>query len=518
MPKNLSFLKKAWLPILIVLIALAARLIPGPRIIDDADITFRYAQNILDGNGFVYNPGERVLGTTTPFYTLLMALIGFFSGGSSARFDWISLILNTLADSATCLLLLRLGQNLGYRTAGIFAGLAWAVAPFSVTFAIGGLETSLFVFLMTATAAAYIEKRSVMVSLCAILVLLTRPDAIILIGPLLIDRAWRAFKGIHPVDPLEFSVFFLPGVFWFLFSSLYFGSPIPHSVSAKSAAYLLTDEAALVRLLQHYATLFHQDDYLGSAGIAIGLVLFTALYAIGMRIAWKKCPRLAPWLIYPLLYFMVFAVANPLIFRWYLTPPLPALFLLVLIALENLLRLVFKMDGPLEPKPKPAAAARWLIPVLLVLPVLSLIQAWTLHPDHGPDRPAPEMAYIQLELIYQQAADWITPQLQPGDVLAAGDVGVLGYQTRAHILDTVGLNSRESVRYYPLPTEDYVINYAISSDLILDEQPDWLVMLEVYGRNTLLKNDRFLAQYELVHTIPTDMYGSNGMLVYRRKF
>jgi len=34
--------------------------------LDDAYITFRYAQNLAAGLGFVYNAGERVLGTTTP--------------------------------------------------------------------------------------------------------------------------------------------------------------------------------------------------------------------------------------------------------------------------------------------------------------------------------------------------------------------------------------------------------------------------------------------------------------------
>ena len=33
---------------------------------DDAYITYRYARNLADGAGFVYNPGERVLGTTPP--------------------------------------------------------------------------------------------------------------------------------------------------------------------------------------------------------------------------------------------------------------------------------------------------------------------------------------------------------------------------------------------------------------------------------------------------------------------
>ncbi|HEV2472874.1 MAG TPA: hypothetical protein VGS41_09430, partial [Chthonomonadales bacterium] len=37
---------------------------------EDFLISLRYAQNIAHGRGFVYNPGQRVLGTTTPLYTL----------------------------------------------------------------------------------------------------------------------------------------------------------------------------------------------------------------------------------------------------------------------------------------------------------------------------------------------------------------------------------------------------------------------------------------------------------------
>ncbi|TET83600.1 MAG: hypothetical protein E3J37_05110, partial [Anaerolineales bacterium] len=85
-----------------MIIALAARLLPGPRTIDDAYITFRYAQNLLAGNGLVYNPGEAVLGTTTPIYALLMAGLGLFTGGSQAPFPTLALLVNALADGLTC--------------------------------------------------------------------------------------------------------------------------------------------------------------------------------------------------------------------------------------------------------------------------------------------------------------------------------------------------------------------------------------------------------------------------------
>ena len=84
------------------------RLIPGPRKIDDAYITYRYARNILAGNGFVYNPAEHVLGTITPFYTILLVFSGYVAGGSTAPFPLISLMINALADGVTCILLIQL--------------------------------------------------------------------------------------------------------------------------------------------------------------------------------------------------------------------------------------------------------------------------------------------------------------------------------------------------------------------------------------------------------------------------
>ncbi len=58
-------------------------------------------------------------------------------------------------------MLLRLGRLLGFKFGGVGAALAWAVAPFSVTFAIGGLETSLYVLLLMGAACAHLERRSV---------------------------------------------------------------------------------------------------------------------------------------------------------------------------------------------------------------------------------------------------------------------------------------------------------------------------------------------------------------------
>jgi hypothetical protein len=265
-------------------------------------------------------------------------------------------------------------------------------------------------------------------------------------------------------------------------------------------------------MIQHYATPFFEYNLFGAVGTGIGLILYPFLSLLGARKAWRNDPRSLVWAVYPWLYFAAFAIPNPLIFRWYLTPPLPAYMMFILLGLEHLLASIFRLE-----KQQAGAVKRILVGGLLVLlPLIPTMSEWKLHPDQGPDRPAPDMAYIQLEILYRQAAAIITPRLGPGAVLAAGDVGVLGFQTNARILDTVGLNSPEASRYYPLDPAMYEINYAVAPDMIMDAKPDAVIILEVYGRKGLLKDERFLADYRLVDTIDTDMYGSRGMLIYEK--
>ncbi len=488
--------------------ALLARIVPGPRTIDDAFITFRYARNILAGFGPVYNPGEAVLGTTSPLYMALMSALGLVSGGSHAPFPILAWLVNALADAITCWILIRLAQALGRRNAGLAAAAVWAVAPWSVTFAIGGMETSVFVLLASATFYFHSTDRPIPAALMGALALLTRPDALILLIPLVVDRLRRSLPSsrLNP-EPLRISAresvaFLAPVLTWVILSAAVFGNPLPHSIAAKVAAYHLPREAALVRLLQHFATPFIEDQVLGNAWIGLGFVAYFGLYLAGATAVIRRKPAAWAVLVYPWAYFAAYAVANPLIFRWYLTPPLPVFFLGIFFGVDRI------AHGFRLPALTAAVAA---------IAVAFSLHAWTWRPDHGPQRPAPTMAYIRLELLYRQAAHVLEPMLQPGQVLAAGDVGVLGYQTGARILDAVGLVTPQATKYYPLPDASYVINYAMPAALIDDARPDFVVFPEVYGRNTLLVDPVFGADYQLVVTIPTDIYGSRGLLIYQRR-
>jgi hypothetical protein len=126
------------------------------------------------------------------------------------------------------------------------------------------------------------------------------------------------------------------------------------------------------------------------------------------------------------------------------------------------------------------------------------------------------MAWFKLELLYRQAAEWVRPRLEAGDVIAAGDIGAVGWYSGAPILDTVGLISPQAVPYYPLDPSLLVITYAMSPELIQDLQPEYIIALEVYVRRSLLSAPWFQEAYTLAHRLDTDIYGSDGMLIFER--
>jgi hypothetical protein len=84
------------------LLALLARLATGPHPIDDAYITFRYARNLADGLGLVYNPGEWVLGTTAPLWAVILGA-GYRLGLTDL--PWLATVLSGLCDAASAALL-----------------------------------------------------------------------------------------------------------------------------------------------------------------------------------------------------------------------------------------------------------------------------------------------------------------------------------------------------------------------------------------------------------------------------
>ncbi len=150
---------------------------------DDAFISFRYAQNLIDGHGLVYNAGERVEGYTNLLWTLLLAA-GIAAGQHPiAVGSWLGIACYVglaLTLARTCW---RRARAHGLSFLPLAAG-AVLVSPDFHEWATGGLETSLFSWLATSAlvasrAAAGSRRAALGAGALLSLLLLTRPDGLL---------------------------------------------------------------------------------------------------------------------------------------------------------------------------------------------------------------------------------------------------------------------------------------------------------------------------------------------------
>jgi hypothetical protein len=84
-------------------------------LVDDAFISFRYADNWAHGRGPVFNPGELVQGYTN---FLWMALLALGSAATGAEPSFVALVLGPLAFVANILVLAALGRSLAVAPGG----------------------------------------------------------------------------------------------------------------------------------------------------------------------------------------------------------------------------------------------------------------------------------------------------------------------------------------------------------------------------------------------------------------
>ncbi len=289
------------------------RIYTGIRL-EDALITYRYAWNLAEGNGFVFNPGERVLGTTTPLFTLVLGLLGAALGPE--RIPLISNVLGMMAAAAAGLLTGAALRRFGYsRHLAFFVTSAFFFHPDVVWTVCGGMETPLVLLLMAWGWYALSREATMTASAAAVLLTLTRIDGVV----------WAL--GIYGVILLKDRAAFLKSALWgalvaapwLVFSLWYFGSPIPHSVVAKRAignAYDIFSLGHFEESLASHAPFFASALPLGRPA-AVLLFIAGALTLRG--------PRAVPALWLPAVYPIAFSLAlylgrAPLDFDWYLTP------------------------------------------------------------------------------------------------------------------------------------------------------------------------------------------------------
>lgn len=483
-------------PVLIALLLICVQILPGPRAFEDAYITYRYARNLTQGAGFVYNQGERVLGTTTPLYAVTLAIVSRVA--SSQDFPLLSIGLNAVFDLGATLLLVRLllSFKIPLSVARLIS-IAYLLSPLRIRVALGGMETSMAVFWLLAASYQYAaRKNSMRAAACSGMAALTRPELVLLPALLAAYETARS-RRIPWRSTAVFAAVVAP---WLVFSTLYFGGPLPQSIVAKSSAYLLHPYQAAIDLLAYVASR-SRSSLRSWSTLAIGLSAVTMiwLYVVGCWRSIVENRRALPLSLFSPLYVLALGIANPLLFIWYYPPLL--LFMGAFVYL-GLLRLAEAVEQRLR-----TVAMGLAIAALLVLEWSGMggLRGW--------------LATLQgREDLYRAVAVQLQSKLEPGSSIGLPEIGVFGYVLADHrVVDTVGLVTPEAIPHLmqePAPGQTFT--YAISEQVIEQLRPDYLITLEIFARPTLMRSEDFRAEYRLIHEFETIALDSNGLLVFER--
>ena len=205
--------------------------------LDDSYISYRYAQNLADGHGLVFNAGERVEGFSNLLWTLLVAG-GIALGGKA---ESIGHILGALSGAALLVGTCLYAALILPRDKQCLAGLAPALVLASNSFAswtASGLETSLFAALVTFALIAQATGRIGQATALCVLATLTRPDGVLIAAVVV---GWDFLSRLRKdPDLLRDLRTWLPGLTYAgsilgltCFRLVYYGEWVPNTFYAK---------------------------------------------------------------------------------------------------------------------------------------------------------------------------------------------------------------------------------------------------------------------------------------------
>ena len=212
--------------VLVLLFSMHYRL--GAELADDGAFYLRYAENMLNGEFWVWNLGEApVWGASAPLYPLLIALPMALGMSPEAAIIGVGLALASVSLAAVTLML-------SHRF-GIITGLAFltfaSIDTSMMYFSGAGLETPLTIALLAfAFWTLLYQPRTWVIGLATGLLMVNKLD-LVPVGGLLLLAHYIQDKKLHKVAVMVAAVITLT---WYGFAWWYFGAPVPNSFLTKS--------------------------------------------------------------------------------------------------------------------------------------------------------------------------------------------------------------------------------------------------------------------------------------------
>jgi len=452
-----------------LLIALAAALAVahaasflGAGPFDDDFICYRYAYNLVEGHGLVFNPGERVEGFSNPLWVLLLA------GGVGLGLEpvQISLWLSVLATGVAAWAVGEAWRGRHPQSAWPAPALLLAACPALAWHGVVGLGTTVMAALLALFAWRWDRARlrgkvpwgaGVWLALACLL----RQEALLLVLPFAAVE-WRGRGRAALVPPLVA----LAG--WTLFRWGYYGRLLPMPWYAKKLP-LLADWGYGARYL-----------LLATAECGIALLALLGLAAHrGTHGALRSSTRALAWGVLLHTAYVVHVGGDFVALARFCVPVLP-------------LALLSGCAGARALLPATPAA---LAGIVLLLGMQWTQFDWRAPQDNDPpgavlearpyrflDHQAFEERWIDLGQHFREVA-------LPGTRVALSPIGAFGYHSRLPVVDLLGLTSESTLGVQPdLERVKVKGHHRLNVDWVLASEPDVFILGNGVGGRELSIN------------------------------
>lgn len=416
------------IPLLILLATrLAAWLAIGGGA-EDAYITYRYAHHLAAGNGLVYNPGERVMGFSSPLWAVWNAL-GYLL--TQQPLLW-SRATSLIADVVTLLAFGRLLRATISNTSAWCFGVFFAAWPYFAALSASGMECSLMLAWIALGAAA-IAADSPLAGPVVGALALTRPEGLAAAAVLALGLTWRrrlVAAGIVAVGLVALA--------------LTYGTIVPQSVTAKASVYGAQGPWA-ARYWWDWLMPFSMGRRVRVSDVALLSLLTLALgpaFLLGLRAIWRaRRGALALGAAAALVVWAGYVLVGAGYFWWYLGVPLGGIALVAAAGFPQIAR------GP----------------ALYVSAALTIAGVW----------PPSYQLYVgrwrEERASFGNAASYLREHARPGDTVLLEPIGMIGYSAPVRVIDEVGLVS-------PRVAERRKTGAGWYADVTAGERPEWLVV------------------------------------------
>lgn len=423
--------------------------------LDDAWIHQTYARSLALRGEWAYWPGEVSAGSTSPVWTILLIPGQLIPGGMwvwTFLLGWLG-----LAGSAW------LGQvaygNIRQLTEFKLPIMALILAmEWHLVWAAGsGMETILYVVMVLAVFVE-ISRKDPRYWLAGGLVGFSawvRPDGLTLIGPVLFVAVLVKGSSKQRLARVTkiLAGFLIPFLPYLVFNQLLAGSVWPNTFFAKQAEYnIMTHEVFIIRLLRLMI-----QPMVGAGILVLPGVVWSFFRGLKKR-NWITLSIGLFWLGTTILY----AWRLPVIYQHarYLMPAMTAYWLLGFSGMAELLTIF------LENKATKLFRFAWQLALTLTLLLFYCIGAITYANDVG---------IITTEMV--AASHWISENSDKNAIVAAHDIGALGYFGERRLIDLAGLISPDVIPF--IRDEEQLSKYLNEKSVdYLVTFPSWYTQLD----------------------------------------